>query len=105
MEIINLDRSEISSLYIEIEKNLSTLKRRGVAYVVNVHSKNLATFWIYVTGRRGTVTKDVVVQYDEIELKWKAYAMNKEYILDSLTDIAIIGKSIINRLSPTLSKI
>lgn len=105
MEIIRLNQSAIASLYIQIEKNLSTLKRRGVAYVVNVHSDKLATFWIYVTGRKGTVTKDVVVKYDDIDMRWKAYSMGNEYVLDSINDIAIIGKTLITRLSPTLSKI
>lgn len=105
MEVIRLNQSAIASLYVQIEKNLSTLKRRGVAYVVNVHSDKLATFWIYVTGRKGTVTKDVVIKYDDISMRWKAYSMGNEYVLDSINDIAIIGKSLITRLSPTLSKI
>lgn len=105
MEVIKLNQASIASLYVQIEKNLSTLKSRGVAYVVNVHSDKLATFWIYVTGRRGTVTKDVVVKYDDIEECWKAYTLGYEYKLTTLNDISIIGKSLITRLSPTLSKI
>lgn len=103
IENISVDRQ--AKLFMALERNLSSLKRRNITYVITTYSDLIATVTLQVNGRKGMVTKIVAVNYDGLLLSWIVYIGNKKYILNTLSELATICKSMIAKISATVTKI
>lgn len=102
MKIINVASDEKNQLYLEIDRHLSSVTRRNVAYLLNTFSGNLATVTLFVNGRRGTSQKNIILQ--KLEGTWYASDQNAVYELTGLSEISSICKTIIQRLYIIVSK-
>jgi hypothetical protein len=103
IETIPQDRQ--AKLYMAIEKNLQSVKRRNVGYTIYCYSDFMAAVTLIVSGRRGSVEKAVAVNFDlSIDL-WVVYADGKKYTLDGLSELQTIMKSIIQRQTTVITRI
>lgn len=102
MRIINVPSDEKNQLYLEIDRNLSSIVKRNVAYLLNTFSNELATIILFVNGKRGTSQKSIILQ--KKDGKWYAYEQNNVYELTSISEISSVCKTIINRLYIIVSK-
>jgi hypothetical protein len=88
-----------------LEKLTNSFARRNVAFVINTHSEFVGNIHIYVTGRRGTAQKTIVIVYNENTGDWEAFADGYKYIMITLSEISTIVKNRIQKLNTVLSKI
>lgn len=105
MIIENIPNAEINKLYLSIYANLNSIAKRGITFVINPHSNKVAVVILYVTGKRGTVTKDFVIIYDDILLYWNIYSEGKKYTITSLSELPSIIKTMLTKMSTTVTKI
>jgi hypothetical protein len=84
---------------------MSSFRKRSISYVIHPHSDGIATIILYVTGKRGTVTKDFVVIYDYVLIEWNIYCEGKKYIINSLNELPTIIKNLLTKMSTTVTKI
>ena len=105
MLIENIPRDRQNKLFMALDRNLSSLRKRSIAYTITCYSENTATVNIMVTGRRGTASKVVAIVYDTLLLSWVVYNENKKYTLVAFSEIATIFKSVVAALSTTMTKI
>jgi hypothetical protein len=94
-----------NQLYNAIDRNLSSVKVRSVSYVIYVFSETMATVSITVTGKKGTVTKQVGISYDALLESWTAYDNNNKYIFSGLGEVKTLVKTIITRQTTVVNKI
>lgn len=102
MKISNIANDERNQLYLEIDRHLSSIHRRNVAYLLNTFSSRLATITLFVNGKRGTSQKNIILE--NLDGTWYAYEQNSVYELRGLSEISSICKSIIQRLYIIVSK-
>lgn len=105
MIIESIPNSEINKLYIAIYGNMSSFRKRSISFIISAHSNTVATVILYVTGKRGTVTKDFVLIYDTILLEWNIYSEGKKYIINSLNELPTIINNMIQKMGTTVTKI
>lgn len=105
MIIENIPNSEINKLYVSIYANMSSFRKRSISFIISAHSNTVASIILYVTGKRGTVTKDFVLIYDTVLLEWNIYCEGKKYIIASLSEISTIVKTMLTQMSTTVTKI
>jgi hypothetical protein len=103
IETIPQDRQ--AKLYMAVEKNMTSVKRRNVAYTVYCYSDFMAAVTLIVSGRRGSVEKAIAINFDLSIDQWIVYADGKKYTLDSLSELQAIMKSIIARQTTTVARI
>jgi hypothetical protein len=94
-----------AKLYMALEGNLNSIKRRNVGYAIYCYSNEVASVNLMISGRRGTVQKAVMVVYDTVLLEWNVYADGYQYVLGSLSEIQAIFKSITSRETNIVTKI
>lgn len=94
-----------AQLALSLQKYTNSYRRNNISFIINAHTEYVADITIVVTGLRGTVQKDIVIVYIESTQEWTAYCMGYRYTLLALSDISIIIKSLIQKLSVTLTKI
>lgn len=105
MIIENIPNSQTNRLYISIDKNLSSFRKRSISYIINAHSDGIASVILYITGKKGTVTKDFVIIYDYLLLDWNVYSEGKKFTINSLNELSSIVKSMITKMATTVTKI
>lgn len=105
MEIINVGTAPQTNLFLAIEKQLSSLRKRNVTYIINPHTDKAAVVILMVNGKRGTVQKDFVLIKDVLLGTWTLYCQEYEYHLNSLSELSTIARSIIARLQTLMMKL
>lgn len=105
MIIERVDEAKRSSFRVSLEKLTNSFARRNVAFVINVHSEFVGNIHIYVTGRRGTAQKTIVLVYNQTTSEWEAFCDGYKYVLLSLSEISILVKNRVAKLNTVLSKI
>lgn len=101
-KVIPKDKS--NKLYLAIEANLSSFRKRSISYVINAESDDLATIILNVTGKRGTVSKSMIAKYDTLN-GWEVYSSGVKYTLASLSELSTIVRTVIAAMSTTITKI
>ena len=105
MIIETIPNSEINRLYTSIYANMSSFRKRSISFIISPHSNSVASVILYVTGKRGTVTKDFVLIYDSLILEWNVYSEGKKFIITSLNELPSIINNMIQKMSTTVTKI
>jgi hypothetical protein len=105
MIIETINSSERTKLYLALESNLSSFRKRSMLYTISAHSESIAGISLYVTGKRGTVTKDIVVSFNKDIQSWEVFSEGKKYTLVSLSEISAVIRSMIAKMSVTINKI
>lgn len=93
-----------NKLFIAIEANMSSFRKRGIAYIVYAQADDLANVTVYVTGKQGTVQKDLIIKYDTL-IGWQVYVSGIKYTLTGLSELSSVVKSVVAKLSTTITKI
>lgn len=104
MKKVIIPKDKSNQLFMAIEKNISSFRKRNISYVINAHSDDLATIILMVTGKKGTATKDIILRYDIIN-DWQLYVSGEKYILTSFSEISTIMRTLIQQMSVTLGRI
>ncbi len=94
-----------TKLYIAIDANLSSFRKRSMLYTISAHSEAVAGVMIYVTGKKGTVVKEIVLIYNLTTLMWDIYSDGKIYSLNSLSELSTVVKSMLQAMAVTVNKI
>jgi len=105
MIIENISNDKQTKLFMALEANLNSLKKRNISYIITCYSDLMATITLQVNGKKGLATKIIAVNYELLHVSWVVYSENKKYILTGLSEISTITKSIVAKLSTTLTKI
>lgn len=105
MIIEKVDSAGRAKLQLALESYTHSFAKRNVAFVNMAHSKTVGSIRLIVTGRRGSAQKDFVVMYNKKTEQWDTYSEGVKYSIDSLTEIATIIKSKIQKLAILLGKI
>lgn len=105
MIINKIPASAKEKLYHYLYSYTSSMTRRGVSILCVAHSDKFGTIDIEVNGKRGIVRKNIVVSFDTAENVWIGIADGYEHRMDSLSEITILVKSKISKLSSLVSKL
>ena len=105
MTIENIPSTKRTSLYLALDANLSSFRKRSMLYTIAAHSSNVANISFYLTGKKGTVVKELTLVFDSIIDSWTVYSEGKKYTLDSLSEISTVIRSMIAKMSVTVNKI
>jgi hypothetical protein len=105
MTIETIPQDRQAKLFMAIEKNMNSVKRRNVGYTIYCYSDFIATVTLTISGRRGSVQKAIAVNFDISVESWVVYADSKKYTLGSLSELQAIMKSIIARQTNTITRI
>lgn len=105
MIVKTITASSRTKLYIAIDANLSSFRKRSMLYTIAAHSENVAGVMIYVTGKKGTVVKEFILIYNLTTAMWDIYAEGKIYSLNSLSELSTVVKSMLQSMSVTVNKI
>jgi hypothetical protein len=101
-EILQDDRDK---LFLSLNRHVSGLSKRGISFVINAHSEFVGSIDITVTGKKGTVTQNIIVIYNQNTLSWEAYCEGNKYLLVALNEILVLCKNLIVSLSVLATKI
>lgn len=96
---------EKQNLYNSLVGFCKTQIRRSVNILVQAHTGNLASIDVQVNGKRGIVTKTIILYYDTLYENWCAVCDGREYSLNSLNEITTIIKSKIQSIESISRKI
>lgn len=105
MLIEKVNDSDRTKLQMALEKYTNSFSKRNVAFVCTAHAGTVANVIMFVTGKRGTVQKDLVIIFDKETEDWICYSEGVSYQMGSLSDISILIKNKIQKLSTILTKI
>lgn len=105
MQIEKINSADQNKLFMSIEKLMSSFKRRNISYIINCQSDTIASITIMITGARGTVQKNILLQYNETGDEWIAFTEGYKYYLMYLSELSVVIKSSVTALSATLTKI
>lgn len=105
MVINKVDESKRSKFYMSLQKYSNIANRRGVSAIINTHSDHVGVIDLYVTGKKGTAVKNLVIVYDTVNDEWIVYNDGYEYRMDLLSDVSSILKNMVQKLSSILTKI
>nr|DAJ29010.1 MAG TPA: hypothetical protein [Caudoviricetes sp.] len=92
-------------LYQSLYSYTSSLIKRGVSIQCIAHSDKYGAIDIQVNGKRGIVRKNIVVAYDTAEQLWLAINDGYECKMYSLSDVTVVVRSAITKLSSLVSKL
>ena len=105
MVINKISSSDKEKLYHSLYSYCVNLGKRGVSITCIAHSDKYGSVDIQVNGKRGIVRKNVVVAYDAATLEWVAIYDGIECRMDMLSEITIVVRSCITKLSALVSKL
>ena len=105
MIVEQVDTSKQSKLFMSLQSMTGSFARRGTVFEIHAHSEYVANITIVVTGKKGTVQKDIVLAYNETNSEWVAYSECYKYTLLSLSEISTVIKSKVQGLFTIVSKI
>lgn len=103
MVIEKANATKIDKLYRAIERNLTFLRRRGIAYIITPHNEDVATIQVSISGRRGTGTVNLCL-YKNFESDWILTYNGYKYYLTNITDIGAVCRRAIIKLQTTLNR-
>lgn len=105
MIINKIPTSAKEKLYHYLYSYTSSLSKRGVTILCVAHSDKFGTIDIEVNGKRGIVRKNIIVAYDTAAAVWIGISDGYEHRMDSLSEITILVRSKISKLSSLVSKL
>jgi hypothetical protein len=105
MIINRVNKSKQGKLFKTIYGYSQSFIKRGVSLNITAHSEYVANIILRVNGLNGTAEKNIIIVYDNAEHEWVAYCDGISYRLVMLSDISIVIKNRINKLSTLVSKI
>lgn len=100
-----VNKSLQSKLFLDLVKYSDSINSRSVSCIVHAHSENSASLTLIITGRRGSINKDVILFFNEISEEWQAASEGTKYSLANLSEITSILKQKVSSLSSLVSKI
>jgi hypothetical protein len=103
MKVEKVDFGLQTIFYNKLFKMTQTLRVRGVSIVLSIHSEDIATIKVQVSGRRGIVEKNIVL-YHEFD-QWISVCDGRRYYMDNFASINDIIRRFINRSNVIVSKI
>ena len=89
---------------MELDRQLSSLRRRSVSFSITSHGKDLATITLMVVGKRGIMSKDFILKHDSLD-GWELYASGSLYSLNGFSEVNSILKSEVAKLNTLVNKI
>lgn len=99
----NINKSENDKLFVTLDNQLRGLKKRNINFQINVHDVNIAIINVLITGRRGTVTRNLILMNDNLD-GWIVYNNTKKHLIDNLSELSTIVRALIQRLSTVVNK-
>ncbi len=105
-----VQKNNIIKLYKQLDAQLKQFKKRGVSFSIQCHSLDLANIQLRVTGKYGSVEKQVVLlNRDESKFGWEIYySYNKTYnkgYLESFSELPVVINKVVNTLGQLVNKI
>lgn len=104
MDVIQVNNSGKDKLYRSLDSYSRTFVRRGVSITVQAHSDKIGSINIQVNGKLGIAIKNIVVSYDTLVEEWVGISDGYEYHMLSLSEISILIRNKIQRLSTLVTK-
>lgn len=109
MEIIRHSGAGIDKLVRSVDSRLSSIKSRGVSYSLNVLNDNCLVITITISGKKGIVTQNLVVEMNEviseIDYMWKIQTTNITVLTDTLTDLQSFVKKVVTKNKTLVNKL
>jgi hypothetical protein len=93
------------SLQLALDKYTKSYIRRGVSFVISAESEYVGNILILITGKKGTVQKNITIVYNQLTTDWEGFSEGYIFKMLSLSEIGIIIKSKVQSLTTILSKI
>jgi hypothetical protein len=103
MKIERVEAGLQTIFYNKLYKILQVLRIKGVNFTIVVHSEDIATIKVQVSGLRGIVEKTIVL-YREFD-GWIAISDSKKFYLDSFASVTDVARRFINKSRNLVSKI
>lgn len=91
-------------LYNLLDAYCRTINKRSVNYTIEPYSSTFASITVQMTGKRATAQKKVVLYFDTENKLWVAVVNGIEYYLVSLSEITVVLKQQIAKLSGWVNK-
>ena len=109
MEIIRHSGAGIDKLVRSVDSRLSSIKSRGVSYSLNVLNDNCLVITITISGKKGTVTQNLVVEMNEviseIDYQWRIQTTDITVLTDTLTDLQSFVKKVVTKNKTLVNKL
>ena len=109
MEIIRHSGAGIDKLVRSVDSRLSSIKSRGVSYSLNVLNDACLVVTITISGKKGTVTQNLVVEMNEvvsdIDYKWRIQTTDITVLTDTLTDLQSFVKKVVSKNKTLVNKL
>lgn len=105
MEIIQSNKSRRDKLYRSLDTYSKSFQRRGITILPQAHSGNIGCITISVNGKQGIAQKNIIIFYNETEDIWTAASDGIEYKLLGLSDISVVIKNRLAKLTSVITKI
>ena len=105
MIIKNISATKRTNLYLALDANLSSFRKRSMLYTIAAHSDSVANISFYLTGEKGTVVKELTLVFDKLLIEWNVYSEGKQYTLVSLSELSSVIRSMIAKMTVTVNKI
>lgn len=110
MEIIKHSGSNIDKLVRSVDSRLNSIKSRGVSYSFNVLNDKCLVATITVSGKKGTVSQNLVVEMNddiisELQYKWTFQTTNVTVNTDFLSDLQTFVKKLVSKSKTLVNKI
>jgi hypothetical protein len=103
MKVEKVDFGLQTTFYNKLFKMTQTLRKRGVSIILSIHSEDIATIKVQVSGRRGIVEKNIVL-YHEFD-QWVTVCDGIRFYLDGFAQITDIIRRFINKCNVLVSKV
>lgn len=104
MKKISNQKDLTNQLFMDIDRNLNSIVRRNIAYILNVLTPELATITLFVNGKRGTSQISIILQYVPKKVAWEAHTPTASYELTSVHEVSTVCKQIISRMYTVIGK-
>lgn len=109
MEIIRHSGAGIDKLVRSVDSRLSSIKSRGVSYSLNVLNDACLVVTINISGKKGTVTQNLVVEMNEvvsdIDYQWRIQTTDITVLTDTLTDLQSFVKKVVTKNKTLVNKL
>lgn len=103
MKKIIKEQDNINQLFLLVDRHLSSLRRRNIAYVLNSLSSKVLIINLFVNGKKGMAQMSLVLLRNK-DLIWEVHTPMNSYELSGLQEIAVVVKYIVTRLHILLGK-
>ena len=91
-------------LYNSLDAYCRTINKRSVNYTIEAYSAYFASVIVQITGKRATAQKKIVLYYDIDDKIWVAAFDGIEYELFSLSEITVLIRKQISKLTGWVNK-